>query len=73
MFGLKIWTVFRVVDNVDMADDTDDVDVDAGFKDIHKKTMTKWINSQLERTGHRTSVTDLYYDLRDGRVLVSIL
>jgi hypothetical protein len=56
-----------------MADDTDDVDVDAGFKDIHKKTMTKWINSQLERTGHRTSVTDLYYDLRDGRVLVSIL
>ena len=54
-----------------MADDTDDVDV--GFKDIQKKTMTKWINSQLERSGHRTSVTDLYYDLRDGRVLLELV
>lgn len=57
-----------------MADDTDDFDADVGFKDIQKKTLTKWINSQLERSpGHRFSVTDLFYDLRDGRVLIELI
>lgn len=57
-----------------MADDTDEFDADVGFKDIQKKTLTKWINSQLERSpGHRFSVTDLFYDLRDGRVLIELI
>lgn len=57
-----------------MADDTDEFDVEVGFKDIQKKTLTKWINSQLDRSaGHRFSVTDLFYDLRDGRVLIELI
>lgn len=38
-------------------------------EDIQKKTFGKWINSQLPES----AVTDLYFDLRDGHVLLSIL
>jgi hypothetical protein len=59
-----------------MTDEGEDLEaaVSGGQKDIQKKTFTKWINSQLERSREsRTSVTDLYYDLRDGRVLLEVL
>ena len=42
-------------------------------EDIQKKTFGKWINSQLASKGRKEFVTDLYYDLRDGHVLLSIL
>ena len=62
-----------------MTDEGDDLEAAgaAGLKDIQKKTFTKWINSQLEKSsaskGGRISVTDLFYDLRDGRVLLEVL
>ena len=40
-------------------------------EDIQKKTFGKWINSQLEYSP--VSVTDLYYDLRDGLILLTVL
>eukprot|EP00094_Tigriopus_californicus_P012072 TCALIF_11665-PA protein Name:"Similar to DMD Dystrophin (Gallus gallus)" AED:0.11 eAED:0.12 QI:11/0.44/0.31/0.89/0.88/0.89/19/143/3398 len=41
--------------------------------DITKKTFGKWLNSHLtDRPGART-VTDLYYDLRDGHILLDVL
>jgi hypothetical protein len=56
-----------------MNDDGDELEA-GGLKDIQKKTFTKWINSQLERSAEsRVTVTDLYYDLRDGRVLLELL
>ena len=40
-------------------------------EDIQKKTFGKWINSQLSYSP--VSVTDLYYDLRDGLILLTVL
>lgn len=41
---------------------------------VQKKTFTKWINSHLIRSGfHQHKVSDLYIDLRDGRVLLRLL
>jgi dystrophin len=44
-------------------------------EDMQKKTFGKWINSQLEDADGTGSarVTDLYYDLRDGIVLLRLL
>jgi dystrophin len=47
-------------------------------EDIQKKTFGKWLNSQLDSAPHpsagkETAVTDLFYDLRDGLVLLSVL
>uniref|UniRef100_A0A8B9KN96 Spectrin beta chain n=1 Tax=Astyanax mexicanus TaxID=7994 RepID=A0A8B9KN96_ASTMX len=36
-----------------------------------KKTFTKWVNSHLARVSCR--ITDLYMDLRDGRMLIKLL
>ena len=46
--------------------------------DVQKKTFGKWLNSQLATVppgppGRVTTVTDLFYDLRDGVVLLSVL
>ena len=46
-------------------------------EDVQKKTFGKWLNSQLASVpgppGKVTTVTDLFYDLRDGLVLLSVL
>ena len=46
-------------------------------QDVQKKTFGKWLNSQLASVpgppGKVTTVTDLFYDLRDGLVLLSVL
>uniref|UniRef100_A0A8C2KKM5 Spectrin beta chain n=1 Tax=Cyprinus carpio TaxID=7962 RepID=A0A8C2KKM5_CYPCA len=38
---------------------------------VQKKTFTKWVNSHLARVSCR--ITDLYMDLRDGRMLIKLL
>ncbi|XP_014871899.1 spectrin beta chain, erythrocytic isoform X3 [Poecilia latipinna] len=38
---------------------------------VQKKTFTKWVNSILSRVGCR--ISDLYLDLRDGRMLIKLL
>ncbi|XP_069773508.1 spectrin beta chain, non-erythrocytic 1-like isoform X2 [Narcine bancroftii] len=38
---------------------------------VQKKTFTKWVNSHLARVTCR--ITDLYMDLRDGRMLIKLL
>ncbi|KAF3707914.1 Spectrin beta chain, non-erythrocytic 1 [Channa argus] len=38
---------------------------------VQKKTFTKWVNSHLSRVSGR--ITDLYMDLRDGRMLIKLL
>ncbi|XP_031418083.1 spectrin beta chain, non-erythrocytic 1 isoform X2 [Clupea harengus] len=38
---------------------------------VQKKTFTKWVNSHLSRMSCR--ITDLYMDLRDGRMLIKLL
>ncbi|KAF6734216.1 Spectrin beta chain, non-erythrocytic 1 [Oryzias melastigma] len=38
---------------------------------VQKKTFTKWVNSHLSRVSCR--ITDLYLDLRDGRMLIKLL
>ena len=40
---------------------------------MQKKTFSAWINRKLEKCGSGRRVTDLYYDLRDGHVLLSLL
>ena len=45
-------------------------------EDVQKKTFGKWINFQLARHKSKPAadrVTDLYYDLRDGHVLLDVL
>ncbi|XP_047739356.1 dystrophin [Hyalella azteca] len=41
-------------------------------EDVQKKTFTKWINSHLSKRNEST-VTDLFYDLRDGTKLLLLL
>ncbi|KFM78701.1 Utrophin, partial [Stegodyphus mimosarum] len=41
-------------------------------EDVQKKTFTKWINSQLGK-GNHPLVKDLFFDLRDGTRLLSLL
>uniref|UniRef100_A0A8W8JFQ6 Dystrophin n=1 Tax=Magallana gigas TaxID=29159 RepID=A0A8W8JFQ6_MAGGI len=41
-------------------------------EDIQKRSFTKWINSQLSKAGH-SLVTDLFSDLKDGTLLLSLL
>ncbi|XP_045779365.1 dystrophin, isoforms A/C/F/G/H-like isoform X4 [Maniola jurtina] len=41
-------------------------------EDVQKKTFAKWINSQLAKNG-KPLVEDLFQDLRDGEVLLSLL
>ncbi|XP_028321841.1 spectrin family protein isoform X1 [Gouania willdenowi] len=38
---------------------------------VQKKTFTKWVNSHLGRVSYR--ISDLYTDLRDGRMLIRLL
>uniref|UniRef100_A0A4D5R949 Spectrin beta chain n=1 Tax=Scolopendra viridis TaxID=118503 RepID=A0A4D5R949_SCOVI len=38
---------------------------------VQKKTFTKWVNSHLVRVSCR--ITDLYTDLRDGKMLIKLL
>uniref|UniRef100_H3BC32 Spectrin beta chain n=1 Tax=Latimeria chalumnae TaxID=7897 RepID=H3BC32_LATCH len=38
---------------------------------VQKKTFTKWVNSHLARVSCR--ISDLYMDLRDGRMLIKLL
>ena len=38
---------------------------------VQKKTFTKWVNSHLAWVSCR--ITDLYTDLRDGRMLIKLL
>ena len=42
-----------------------------GSLHVQKKTFTKWVNSHLARVSCR--ITDLYTDLRDGRMLIKLL
>ncbi|XP_024146227.1 dystrophin isoform X3 [Oryzias melastigma] len=39
---------------------------------VQKKTFTKWINAQFSKTG-KTSIIDMYSDLRDGTKLLDLL
>ncbi|RVE55786.1 hypothetical protein OJAV_G00229950 [Oryzias javanicus] len=39
---------------------------------VQKKTFTKWINAQFSKTG-KTSIKDMYSDLRDGTKLLDLL
>ncbi|XP_041834285.1 dystrophin isoform X2 [Melanotaenia boesemani] len=41
-------------------------------EDVQKKTFTKWVNSQLAKTG-KPPVEDLFADLCDGRRLLELL
>ncbi|XP_039997801.1 dystrophin [Xiphias gladius] len=41
-------------------------------EDVQKKTFTKWVNSQLTKTG-KSPVEDLFSDLCDGRRLLELL
>uniref|UniRef100_A0AAQ5X2X4 Dystrophin n=1 Tax=Amphiprion ocellaris TaxID=80972 RepID=A0AAQ5X2X4_AMPOC len=41
-------------------------------EDVQKKTFTKWVNSQLAKTG-KPPVDDLFADLCDGRRLLELL
>ncbi|XP_068164982.1 dystrophin isoform X2 [Antennarius striatus] len=41
-------------------------------EDVQKKTFTKWVNSQLTKTG-KSAVEDLFSDLCDGRRLLELL
>ncbi|XP_062236415.1 dystrophin isoform X4 [Platichthys flesus] len=41
-------------------------------EDVQKKTFTKWVNSQLAKTG-KPPVADLFSDLCDGRRLLELL
>ncbi|XP_061641426.1 dystrophin isoform X14 [Phyllopteryx taeniolatus] len=41
-------------------------------EDVQKKTFTKWVNSQLSKTG-KPPVEDLFSDLCDGRRLLELL
>ncbi|KAJ8709449.1 hypothetical protein PYW07_009275 [Mythimna separata] len=41
-------------------------------EDVQKKTFTKWINSQLVKND-KPLVEDLFLDLRDGEILLSLL
>ncbi|XP_056882091.1 dystrophin isoform X5 [Takifugu flavidus] len=41
-------------------------------EDVQKKTFTKWVNSQLTKTG-KPPVEDLFSDLCDGRRLLQLL
>ncbi|XP_052810329.1 dystrophin-like isoform X2 [Mya arenaria] len=41
-------------------------------EDVQKKTFTKWINSQLSKSG-RPTLADLSTDLRDGTHLLSLI
>lgn len=41
-------------------------------EDVQKKTFTKWVNSQLAKTGKKP-VDDLFSDLCDGRRLLELL
>jgi hypothetical protein len=38
---------------------------------VQKKTFQKWVNSHLVRVSYR--ITDLYVDLRDGKMLLKLL
>ncbi|XP_041122014.1 spectrin beta chain, erythrocytic [Polyodon spathula] len=38
---------------------------------VQKKTFTKWVNANLSRVSCR--ISDLYLDLRDGRMLIKLL
>ena len=40
-------------------------------ENVQKKTFMKWVNSHLVRTGNR--ISDLYVDLRDGKMLMKLL
>jgi spectrin beta len=40
---------------------------------VQKRTFTKWINSHLVHLSPNHRVNDLYIDLRDGRLLISLL
>ncbi|XP_067674722.1 dystrophin-like isoform X3 [Haliotis asinina] len=46
-------------------------------EDVQRKTFTKWINSQLSKTylfqAHRSVINDLFEDLKDGTILLSLL
>uniref|UniRef100_A0A3B4H3X2 Calponin-homology (CH) domain-containing protein n=1 Tax=Pundamilia nyererei TaxID=303518 RepID=A0A3B4H3X2_9CICH len=42
------------------------------IEDVQKKTFTKWVNSQLAKTG-KPPVEDLFSDLCDGRRLLELL
>ncbi|XP_023808856.1 utrophin isoform X3 [Oryzias latipes] len=39
---------------------------------VQKKTFTKWINAQFSKTG-KTSIRDMFTDLRDGTKLLDLL
>ncbi|XP_004086056.1 dystrophin isoform X2 [Oryzias latipes] len=41
-------------------------------EDVQKKTFTKWVNSQLAKTG-KAPVEDLFSELSDGRLLLELL
>ena len=64
-----------------MANETNDSDLSLSLdmvemEETQKKTFGKWVQYQLSRhpnPSRKEVVTDLYYDLRDGHVLLDLL
>ena len=64
-----------------MANETNDSDLSLSLdmvemEETQKKTFGKWVQYQLSRhpnPSRKDVVTDLYYDLRDGHVLLDLL
>uniref|UniRef100_A0A3B3QLN3 Calponin-homology (CH) domain-containing protein n=1 Tax=Paramormyrops kingsleyae TaxID=1676925 RepID=A0A3B3QLN3_9TELE len=40
---------------------------------IQKRTFTKWMNLHLEKCNPPLEITDLFNEIRDGRVLMALL
>ena len=47
--------------------------VDQEKVDIQRKVFARWINARLTLQSNPNCVTDLFYDLRDGVVLLDLL
>ena len=47
--------------------------VDQEKVDIQRKVFARWINARLTLQSNPNCVTDLFYDLRDGIVLLDLV
>ena len=50
-----------------------DLGVDQEKVDIQRKVFARWINARLTLQSNPNCVTDLFYDLRDGIVLLDLV
>ncbi len=50
-----------------------DEDSDYNYPEVQKKAFGIWVNNQLRNDDSSRVVTDLFFDLRDGVVLLDLL